>query len=56
MAREFDDHSVHSSGPGDRVVLQARNVSFDWASLPLHYVDGDPLATHLVNVMHLLLP
>ncbi|WP_245819786.1 metal-dependent hydrolase [Rhodococcoides yunnanense] len=37
-------------------MLQARNVSFDWSSLPLHYVDDDPLATHLVNVMHLLLP
>lgn len=42
--------------PADRVVLHARNVSFDWSSLPLHYVDADPLATHLVNVMHLLLP
>ena len=40
----------------DRVLLHARNVSFDWRSLPLHYVDGDPLATHLMNVMHLLLP
>lgn len=40
----------------DRVLLHARNVSFDWESLPLHYVDGDPLATHLINVMHLLLP
>lgn len=40
----------------DRVVLQARNVSFDWTKLPLHYVDDDPLATHLINVMHLLLP
>ena len=40
----------------DRVLLHARNVSFDWRSLPLHYVDGDPLATRLMNVMHLLLP
>ena len=40
----------------DRVLLHARNVSFDWRSLPLHYVDGDPLATHLMNVMHLLPP
>lgn len=40
----------------DRVLLQARNVKFDWDSLPLHYIDGDPLATHLINVMHLLLP
>lgn len=36
--------------------MHARNVAFDWSSLPLHYVDDDPLATHLFNVMHLLLP
>lgn len=62
MTREFEKYSEPSGGsasgraPGDRVVLQARNVSFDWASLPLHYLDRDPLATHLINVMHLLLP
>ncbi|MBY6677390.1 metal-dependent hydrolase [Rhodococcus sp. BP-149] len=38
------------------VVLQARNVSFDWESMRMHYMDGDPLATHLMNVMHLFLP
>ncbi|MDJ0393554.1 metal-dependent hydrolase [Rhodococcus sp. G-MC3] len=37
-------------------MLHARNVAFDWSSLPLHYVDDDALATHLFNVMHLLLP
>ncbi|WP_082073859.1 metal-dependent hydrolase [Rhodococcus sp. B7740] len=42
--------------PEDRVILHARNVEFDWNSLPLHYMDGNPLATHLINVMHLLLP
>lgn len=47
-------HIVDSAD--ERVLLQARNVSFDWESLRLHYVDGDPLATHLLNVMHLLLP
>lgn len=49
-------HNVDAATPDDRVILQARNVSFDWGSLPLHYVDADPLATHLFNVMHLLLP
>lgn len=42
--------------PEDRVVLHARNVKFDWQGLPLHYMGGNPLATHLMNVMHLLLP
>ncbi len=50
------DTTGNSRTPEDRVVLQARNVTFDWGSLPLHYVDKDPLATHLFNVMHLLLP
>ncbi|MGA9871386.1 MAG: metal-dependent hydrolase [Rhodococcus sp. (in: high G+C Gram-positive bacteria)] len=44
------------TAPDDRVLLHARNVAFDWDDLPLHYVVGDPLATHLINVMHLLLP
>lgn len=48
--------STEQAGPSDKVVLRPRNVAFDWGSLPLHYVDGDPLATHLFNVMHLLLP
>lgn len=53
---DFSDRPGAGRRPEDRVVLQARNVSFDWSSLPLHYVDEDPLATHLFNVMHLLLP
>ncbi|KUJ54578.1 metal-dependent hydrolase [Streptomyces albus subsp. albus] len=36
--------------------LHARNVSFDWASTPLHWVPGDPSTTHTINVLHLLLP
>lgn len=39
-----------------RVTLEARKVSFDWNNTPLHWVDGDPYATHLINVLHLLLP
>ncbi|MGX7730344.1 metal-dependent hydrolase [Rhodococcus sp. 2H158] len=40
----------------DRVLLQARNVEFDWSALPLHWVPGDPFSTHVLNVLHLLLP
>ncbi len=39
-----------------RLMIQPRNVSFDWADMHLHYMDGSPLATHLMNVMHLALP
>ncbi|WP_018655309.1 metal-dependent hydrolase [Actinomadura flavalba] len=40
----------------DNLVLQARDVHFDWSAVPLHWIPGDPVATHLVNVLHLLLP
>ena len=40
----------------ERLVLEARDVDFDWAKLPFHYVPDEPLATHVLNVLHLLLP
>ncbi|HEY2205004.1 MAG TPA: metal-dependent hydrolase [Pseudonocardia sp.] len=40
----------------DRVDLRPRDVRFDWSALPPHWVPGDPFATHLLNVLHLLLP
>jgi uncharacterized protein len=51
-----------AAGPHDasldheRLVLEARDVEFDWAKLPFHYVPGEPFATHILNVLHLLLP
>ncbi|MEV5349910.1 metal-dependent hydrolase [Streptomyces achromogenes] len=39
-----------------RVPLKARPVSFSWDGTPLHWVPGDPLTTHTINVLHLLLP
>jgi uncharacterized protein len=54
-----DDRAV---GPHDtaldheRLVLEARDVDFDWTTLPFHYVPNEPLATHVLNVLHLLLP
>ncbi|MFI6520256.1 metal-dependent hydrolase [Spirillospora sp. NPDC050679] len=47
--------SVHLTEP-ENLVLQARDVRFDWSQVPLHWIPGDPVATHLVNVLHLLLP
>lgn len=37
-------------------VITPRRVYFDWSGTPLHWVPGDPFATHLANVLHLLLP
>lgn len=51
-----------AAGPHDasldheRLVLEARDVEFDWAKLPHHYVPDEPFATHVLNVLHLLLP
>jgi predicted metal-dependent hydrolase len=33
-----------------------RKVRFDWSNTPLHWVPGDPFSTHMINVLHLLLP
>jgi len=40
----------------ERLVLEARDVAFNWAELPFHYVPGEPFTTHMLNVLHLLLP
>ena len=40
----------------ENLVLQARNVQFDWSSVPLHWVPGEPLTTHAINTLHLVLP
>lgn len=45
-----------ASGLDERIVLQARDVAFDWSNLPVHYVPGEPFVTHFCNVLHLLLP
>jgi predicted metal-dependent hydrolase len=47
--------TVMSTAP-ERVLLQARDVHFDWSALPAHWVPGDPFSTHVFNVLHLLLP
>ncbi|MGW5725525.1 metal-dependent hydrolase [Nocardia beijingensis] len=36
--------------------INARGVRFDFDSVPMHYIPGEVLATHIVNVMHLVLP
>lgn len=36
--------------------IAPRRVSFDWDATPLHWIPDEPTATHVVNVLHLLLP
>jgi len=43
--------SVREGHPAHR-----RMVRFDWSDTPLHWVPDDPFSTHMINVLHLLLP
>jgi predicted metal-dependent hydrolase len=36
--------------------IAPRRVAFDWSRTPLRWIPGEPTATHVVNVLHLLLP
>lgn len=40
----------------EHLVLEPRDVAFDWTDLPIHWVPDEPLVTHTCNVLHLLLP
>jgi predicted metal-dependent hydrolase len=39
-----------------QLVLEPRDVHFDWSGLPLRWIPGEPQASHIINVLHLLLP
>jgi uncharacterized protein len=36
--------------------IKPRRVQFDWGNTPPHWVPGDTFTTHVINVLHLLLP
>lgn len=40
----------------ERYAIVPRRVSFDWERTPLHWIPDEPTATHVINVLHLLLP
>src|SRR3954471_6811935 len=40
----------------ERVALHAREVKFDWAGLPLRWIPNEAFASHMLNVLHILLP
>ncbi|GAA1665277.1 metal-dependent hydrolase [Fodinicola feengrottensis] len=46
----------HDDIAPQNLVLQPRDVHFDWSELPMHWVPDEPMATHVMNVLHLLLP
>ncbi|WP_245401172.1 metal-dependent hydrolase [Nocardia albiluteola] len=44
-----------ATDPGE-VALRARNVQFDWRDTPLHWMPAEPIASHVINALNLLLP
>jgi predicted metal-dependent hydrolase len=42
--------------PGAAHEFKARRVAFDYAETPSSFIPGDPHTSHVVNVLHLLLP
>lgn len=40
----------------EEVALRPRNVRFDWSEAPLHWIPGDPYASHSVTALNLFLP
>jgi uncharacterized protein len=36
--------------------IHARDMDFHWDDVPMHYIPGQMVATHVYNCMHLLLP
>lgn len=38
------------------VEIAARNVKFDWSQTPLHWIQGEPVASDVTCILHLLLP
>jgi predicted metal-dependent hydrolase len=36
--------------------IKPRRVSFEWTPTPLRWIPGEPVAAHIIDVLHLLLP
>jgi predicted metal-dependent hydrolase len=47
---------VTTSAPSAVRSIKARRTRFDLNDTPLHWIPEDPQATHLINVLHLMLP
>lgn len=42
--------------PGERVQIKPRNVHFDLSNTPLHWIPGEPLASHAISTFNYMLP
>ncbi len=42
--------------PPSRYPIKPRRVAFDFSRTPSHWIPDEPIATHVINVLHLLLP
>ncbi|MGD3105238.1 metal-dependent hydrolase [Streptomyces sp. YGL11-2] len=42
--------------PQEHHTIAPRRVAFEWRRTPLHWIPDEPTATHVINVLHLLLP
>ncbi|MFG2090001.1 MULTISPECIES: metal-dependent hydrolase [unclassified Spirillospora] len=56
MARPLTDGGPASGIDERHPPIKPRRVSFDWSQTPLHWVPGDPVATHIINSFHIVLP
>ncbi|MFF1355823.1 metal-dependent hydrolase [Streptomyces sp. NPDC058297] len=50
-----EEHTGPTEATG-HYAITPRRVSFDWEKTPLHWIPDEPAATHVINVLHLLLP
>ncbi|MEU4314567.1 metal-dependent hydrolase [Nocardia sp. NPDC024068] len=51
-----DDSAAPRPYRDEAHAIHARDVHFDFSTVPMHYIPGEVLATHVTNVMHLVLP
>ena len=51
MVNKHDDAPDYAG-----LVLEPRDVRFDWTGLPPTWIPGEPVASHVINVLHLMLP
>jgi hypothetical protein len=49
MLRRRASSGTTSPKTVDNLVLEPRNVAFDWTSLPTHWVPGNPFVTHTIT-------
>ncbi|OHU99636.1 metal-dependent hydrolase, partial [Mycobacterium talmoniae] len=47
--------TTHAYEPAG-VEIHARNVAFDWSHTPLHWIAGEPVASDMTCILHLILP